>query len=728
MPRGGGAVRAPLGYMFCSSFASVSLPGFAPLGFCLLCVSCESGQRPGPTGVEGENAGESTEASPDEVRQTTDSVPESVSNEAARVEPVPDPRGVSVEADVAESPPAQRAELYADDELSVTRRNAQCEIRWADERLTVGCAQSISRVRIDGHTEALHLVSGSQHALVVQRTPLRSFGDPNAVPDASWARIEYVDARFPEDGTARFGYLGHERCRPRRRDIERARAAGWPDHADISRLQWRRPRMRERVFRLGAEGFRDAAPWSAWRGSPGACELSQTPGPLIGVDRIYTLHGGGFRHRLAYSTTGEVMASVSLPALAHRTFFVSVGAGPLRALLIEDLHVVVSGRSLRNACAPGGCLIPRGETHNFPVRLPEEAAVEALRILIRGRAGREVTVSSIPSSHPSVSSSPSPISEQNPRELFRDDAHQVSVHSVLGAAVGSPPRARIRWAGRSADLTTPAMYTSGAPTRVEAVPVMVGGRRLLHLRLHWMEDFSDTEAYLLDRAGGTLRVLPMALDANRRSLTGAEFLPGGRIRIRRHETRTCTPTPREVRHSEREYGLSPGGAAAYFDSWARARLTWKYYRISIDGTIALTPTPWRSRGAWGRCKGEVEVIAACPFVDVLTNNGMLRVGEILRGVRFASATQTLALPPTHLLLEVRISEEKREVTYLDFIMVKVDGEHLPPESCDRGEPPAYCVADGRYARIERGDAIDLTFDTYAENGAVLVAEGYYEPY
>lgn len=121
-------------------------------------------------------------------------------------------------------------------------------------------------------------------------------------------------------------------------------------------------------------------------------------------------------------------------------------------------------------------------------------------------------------------------------------------------------------------------------------------------------------------------------------------------------------------------------------------------------------------------------LAACPFVYALTDAGAVRVGEILRDLRGARAysLQSLALP--HATARVRLAEEKPEVTYLDEVLLEVDGVELRPLAC-RGDPvPAYCRADQVPFVMRRGDTLDLAFEAGAGDGEVtLFARGYYLP-
>ncbi len=124
-----------------------------------------------------------------------------------------------------------------------------------------------------------------------------------------------------------------------------------------------------------------------------------------------------------------------------------------------------------------------------------------------------------------------------------------------------------------------------------------------------------------------------------------------------------------------------------------------------------------------------EQLAACPFVDVIDDAGTTRIGEILRNIRGQHnyTSDALHLPAaTQGAVVLRISEEKDEVTYLDSVVLLVDGVELPAKQCDHAAPPASCAADRSFFVLRRGDTLELEFDVPASATEVLVqARGYY---
>lgn len=125
-----------------------------------------------------------------------------------------------------------------------------------------------------------------------------------------------------------------------------------------------------------------------------------------------------------------------------------------------------------------------------------------------------------------------------------------------------------------------------------------------------------------------------------------------------------------------------------------------------------------------------DALAACPFVYRLGDGEPQLLGEILRNVRGAAAAtvQSLAVEGRgEGRVEVRLSEQKPEVTYLDEVFLEVDGVRVEPQACRAAAAPAYCAADGRNHLMGEGDALDLQFVTPPHAAARLVARGYYVP-
>lgn len=135
---------------------------------------------------------------------------------------------------------------------------------------------------------------------------------------------------------------------------------------------------------------------------------------------------------------------------------------------------------------------------------------------------------------------------------------------------------------------------------------------------------------------------------------------------------------------------------------------------------------------------------ACPFVYTQTEDGAWSYrGEILRHLnspeREGSQTLMVAIPErecTEGRVRVRITEEKRETTFLDTATLQVGDSYIVPNRCLGGRegPFQVCEDDGVYLQLERGDALEFVFDlplesraVCSEQGGIVHADGYYVP-
>lgn len=160
-------------------------------------------------------------------------------------------------------------------------------------------------------------------------------------------------------------------------------------------------------------------------------------------------------------------------------------------------------------------------------------------------------------------------------------------------------------------------------------------------------------------------------------------------------------------------------------SYARHRRRSDQVVLRLNAASDTIQRVTRTRSRWGACYDEH--IAACPFVDVVNGSETVRLGEILRNVRYEAETQSLTLPNNGGPMVVRISEEKREVTHLDEVHAWVGGVRFSPRVCQNEVPPSYCEADGHSTILETGDSLTLHFDL-PPGKAELVATGYYVPF
>ena len=142
-----------------------------------------------------------------------------------------------------------------------------------------------------------------------------------------------------------------------------------------------------------------------------------------------------------------------------------------------------------------------------------------------------------------------------------------------------------------------------------------------------------------------------------------------------------------------------------------------------------------------------EEMCACPFVYTKNKRGQWRYrGEILRHLNRPEleGEQTLHVGDRSQCeseaFEVRLTEEKPEVTHLDAVSLRLGDRELLPQVClpareNAATPrPSFCEGDERYHVLERGEQIELSFaldertrEACRRGEVELVAEGYYVP-
>ena len=133
---------------------------------------------------------------------------------------------------------------------------------------------------------------------------------------------------------------------------------------------------------------------------------------------------------------------------------------------------------------------------------------------------------------------------------------------------------------------------------------------------------------------------------------------------------------------------------------------------------------------------------ACPFVYTRDESKEWSYqGEILRNLRSAELeeSQTLAVQVTpeeceQRVVQVRMTEEKREVTHLDSVALQVGDFMLRPMQCKSGQYAAMCEDDGSYFKMNQGDELMMSFElpvgavnACKERHVTLHANGYYLP-
>lgn len=122
--------------------------------------------------------------------------------------------------------------------------------------------------------------------------------------------------------------------------------------------------------------------------------------------------------------------------------------------------------------------------------------------------------------------------------------------------------------------------------------------------------------------------------------------------------------------------------------------------------------------------------AACPFVEVWTQQGWVRIGEILRHIDAPEkkSWDKLSLVHTGGRLTIRLLEEKAEITKLDAIGIRTNDRFILPTTCG-SSLARWCKLDGSVFEMVEGDIQVFHFDLplQALGKVSLEAFGHYEP-
>jgi hypothetical protein len=157
-------------------------------------------------------------------------------------------------------------------------------------------------------------------------------------------------------------------------------------------------------------------------------------------------------------------------------------------------------------------------------------------------------------------------------------------------------------------------------------------------------------------------------------------------------------------------GVTGGGASS------------EYEMVTLDaGATTSLNIPLTDANGW-----------ACPWLYVFNGTTFERRTEILRHLRGKDQARTEITPLGPVTardgaIVIRIVEEKDEVTYLDALVLLIDGV---PVFADQSVQ--VNTADGDYLILRRGESVELRFQvpaSFATGDSVsVIAAGYYLPY
>ena len=126
---------------------------------------------------------------------------------------------------------------------------------------------------------------------------------------------------------------------------------------------------------------------------------------------------------------------------------------------------------------------------------------------------------------------------------------------------------------------------------------------------------------------------------------------------------------------------------------------------------------------------------SCPWLYIFNGNQYVRYTEILKDVvGYELKTTTLHSIPNKYIFDgrirLRIMEEKDERTYIDRLVLKVNGLYCLPSGTEKNKNNLTAI-DDRYSILNKGDHIDLEFIIPAKIESTtelkLEANGYYVP-
>ncbi len=125
---------------------------------------------------------------------------------------------------------------------------------------------------------------------------------------------------------------------------------------------------------------------------------------------------------------------------------------------------------------------------------------------------------------------------------------------------------------------------------------------------------------------------------------------------------------------------------------------------------------------------ESEIIAACPFVYVKNGNRFIYKGEIIRNLIGKKSEETqklnIGISKSEELI-VRIKEEKKEVSYINYLALECNNKIIKPIKTKNNTE--LLLDDNKYLTLKKGSQIDLVFKVPKKSIITLIGKGYYIP-
>lgn len=120
--------------------------------------------------------------------------------------------------------------------------------------------------------------------------------------------------------------------------------------------------------------------------------------------------------------------------------------------------------------------------------------------------------------------------------------------------------------------------------------------------------------------------------------------------------------------------------------------------------------------------------AACPYVYLKVGHDFIYKGEIIRNLIGKNSENLQKLELGHSKDEkiiVRITEEKKETSYLNFIALECNGEIITP--IKNSKNLNVLIDDDKYLILKKGEYVDFEFKIPKNSKNYLVGKGYYIP-
>lgn len=160
-----------------------------------------------------------------------------------------------------------------------------------------------------------------------------------------------------------------------------------------------------------------------------------------------------------------------------------------------------------------------------------------------------------------------------------------------------------------------------------------------------------------------------------------------------------------------------------------AGTTYSNLGMTNDGTPIGTHLSYRSyiKGAYTNVKvtDESDIPMACPYVYIMNNGKKIFINEILKDAKFMMGKKTesikipsFAIEPDSENLQIVITEEKEEVTYISEIRLVCGKSYLTPD-----------IDMSNYLILRKGEKIKLDFDIKGKtkDSIHLQCTGFYIP-